>query len=193
METIRHERCEKYLFGCGDTLCGLGCRHGGACVGGLPRALAGAPSVSASTVQPGRSVTFSAGGFGPGSTVTVTDNGVVVGTATADANGVFVLAVTIGSVGTHTLTASGTDANGAPLSVTATVEGVLSGSPDGLLISGPGGSATTGGSTSGTTLTALPRTGSDLVVPGAVSGVALVLMGGTGVVVARRRHTDSLS
>ena len=151
------------------------------------------PSVSASTVQPGRSVTFSAGGFAPGSTVTVTDNGVVVGTATADANGVFVLSVTIGSVGTHTLTASGTDTNGASLSVTATVEGVLSGPPDGLLISGPGGSATSGGSTSGTTLTALPRTGSDLVVPGAVSGVALVLMGGTGVVVARRRHTDSLS
>jgi len=157
------------------------------------------PSVSASTVVSGQSVTFTAGGFAPGSTVTVTDNGVIVGAAGADAHGVFVLSVTIGSVGTHTLTAAGRDASGAPLSVTATVEGTASGgSSDGSLITGPAGSGTSSGTTStgrasGLKPTTLPRTGSDLVVPGAISGVALVLMGGTGVVVARRRRTDSLS
>ena len=137
------------------------------------------PSVSASTVVQGESVTFTAGGFTPGTTVAVMDNGVQVGTATADANGVFVLAVTVANCGANSLTATGVGDNG-PVSVSAAVQGVSCTNP-----------ASTGSGAAGpATATALPRTGSSLAVPGALTGTALVLLGGTAVVVSRRRRED---
>jgi len=136
-------------------------------------------SVSAGTAVQGESVTFTAGGFTPGTTVTVMDNGVQVGTATADANGVFVLAVTVANCGANSLTATGVGANG-PVSVSAAVQGVSCTNP-----------ASTGSGAAGpATATALPRTGNSLAVPGALTGTALVLLGGTAVVVSRRRRED---
>ena len=137
------------------------------------------PSVSASTVVQGESVTFTAGGFTPGTTVAVMDNGVQVGTATADANGVFVLAVTVANCGLNSLTATGVGANG-PVSVSAAVQGVSCTNP-----------ASTGSGAAGpATATALPRTGNSLAVPGAIAGTALIVLGGTAIVVSRRRRED---
>jgi len=138
------------------------------------------PSVSASTVVQGESVTFTAGGFTPGTTVAVMDNGVQVGTATADANGVFVLAVTVANCGANSLTATGVGDNG-PVSVSAAVQGVSCTNPTSTVPSATAGRPTA---------TALPRTGNSLAVPGALTGTALVLLGGTAVVVSRRRRED---
>ena len=137
-------------------------------------------SVSAGTAVQGESVTFTAGGFTPGTTVAVMDNGAQVGTATADANGVFVLAVTVANCGANSLTATGVGDNG-PVSVSAAVQGVSCTNP-----ASTGPSATAGRPTA----TALPRTGNSLAVPGALTGTALVLLGGTAVVVSRRRRED---
>jgi len=137
------------------------------------------PSVSAGTTVQGESVTFTAGGFTPNTTVTVLDNGVPVGTATADANGVFVLAVTVANCGANSLTATGVGDNG-PVSVSAAVQGVCTNPAS------TGTSATAGPATA----TALPRTGNSLAVPGAIAGTALIVLGGTAIVVSRRRRED---
>ena len=88
------------------------------------------PSVGASRVARGATDTFTAGGFATGTTVTVMDNGRVVGTAVAGPNGVFVLTLRIADCGANKLTAAGTGLNGTPFSVAAKVTG-LCGNGDG--------------------------------------------------------------
>jgi len=88
------------------------------------------PSVGASRVARGATDTFTAGGFATSTTVTVMDNGRVVGTAVAGPNGVFVLTLRIADCGANKLTAAGTGLNGTPFSVAAKVTG-LCGNGDG--------------------------------------------------------------
>jgi LPXTG-motif cell wall-anchored protein len=83
-------------------------------------------AVNDSSVTPGQPVTVSAKVFEPGSTVTFTffSAPVVVGTAVADAAGVATLTFDVPSTataGTHTIEASGTGADGLPLTVTTTI------------------------------------------------------------------------
>jgi hypothetical protein len=71
-----------------------------------------------------RSTIFSGGGFLPGSTVMITDNGKLVGTTKADKKGNFRDQVCFGTdaaLGKHTLAGTGTGANGAGRVVTAVV------------------------------------------------------------------------
>src|SRR3954471_16267961 len=56
------------------------------CTGGYPAASC-TPSISATVVRAGHSVTFHGSGFTPGESVQAWVNGVLVGTYTADANG----------------------------------------------------------------------------------------------------------
>ena len=78
---------------------------------------AGAP-----TVEAGQTMTVTGNGWKPGSTVTIllTGSSTPLGTATADANGAFSATVTIPSdtpAGTHTITISGTAADGSARTV----------------------------------------------------------------------------
>lgn len=81
-------------------------------------------TVSRSVVHVGECTVFSGGGFKPHSTVTITDNGKVLGTTQTDRNGNFSYTVcysTDSTLGRHTLTGSGTGANGAARTVSAVV------------------------------------------------------------------------
>lgn len=80
--------------------------------------------VSATRVQAGECVIFSGGGFEPGSEVTIYDNDELVGVTRADKNGDFRYEVCFdvdARPGRHTLKAVGLGADGAPLTLTATV------------------------------------------------------------------------
>lgn len=129
--------------------------------------------VSDTTVVPGEPITISAQVFQPGSTVTFVFESapVTLGTATANANGVATLTVEIPSTATpgpHTITASGTGADGNPLSVVIniTVVGARAGA-------------------------ALPVTGSQGSVPLVRIGAGLLAAGGIAVLMARKRRARS--
>lgn len=127
-------------------------------------------TVSDSTVTPGQSIKAQGCGFRPASTVAVDflSDPVRVGTATAAADGFFSVDVTIpanASRGRHTLEASGVDANGAVLVLSA-----------GLTVTGPGGALPTTGSSSGKALS--------------VAGAGLVVIGAGAVIAARRRRAQ---
>lgn len=97
-----------------------------------------------------------------------------LGSATVDGAGGFSLAVTIPSdisLGAHTITASGTGANGLPANASAavTVVGVEGG---GVGATGP-----------------LPRTGTASTALLTAAGVGLVLIGAFATTAARRRRT----
>lgn len=80
-----------------------------------PNAGHGAGRVDKTRVAPGECVVFSGNGFRPGSTVTVADNGAVVGTAEANASGEFSERVCFGASttpGQHELTGTGPDQGG---------------------------------------------------------------------------------
>lgn len=163
-------------------------------------------SVSSTTVAPGGTVTFTAGGFGPGTPVTVTavrTDGeaagavdlvaagtgrmgaglVVVRSATktfdavADSNGSVSVPVSLGAAGTWTITASGVDADGNPLSVSSTVlvstDAPVAGTPAGS------GSGSNGG--------VLARTGVDSVATTLWVGFGVLVLGGVLVAVASGR------
>lgn len=81
--------------------------------------------VDDATATPGQPVTVSAKTFEPGSTVTFTFSGTGVGTAVADSAGVASLTFDVpagATVGAHTVEASGTGADGFPLTVSTTIE-----------------------------------------------------------------------
>jgi hypothetical protein len=82
------------------------------------------------TVRPGEPVTATASGFQPGSVVTFTLLGDVVGTAIADADGVATITFDMPSdlaPGEYMLVASGVAPDGSPLEVTTTITVVAAG------------------------------------------------------------------
>lgn len=133
------------------------------------------------TPAPGQQVTVSSGAdtFTPGSTVTVTLDGEVVGTVTASGSGAAVVEITApDEPGTYQVVFTGTDDGAAATeSVSITVQGAAAG----------GGTVT---NPRPGVLGALPRTGADAVVPIAASGIALVVAGAGAIVVARRRSSE---
>ena len=135
--------------------------------------------VSSGTVAPGGSVSFTASGFAPGSSVTLSVSGPGTSTSSsvsADGAGTVAQVVTLGSaVGTYTITATGTDGDGNPVSVSSTV-----------LVSADaasGGSGTSAGGTGGT----LARTGVDDVATIAWMAFGVLVLGGVLVAVASGR------
>jgi hypothetical protein len=102
-------------------------------------------TVSDTTVEPGQPVTLSARVFQSGSTVTFTffSAPVVLGTATANSSGVATLTATIPSnatPGTHRIEATGTGADGQPLTVVINIT-VLGAAGSGLPTTGSGSTA----------------------------------------------------
>lgn len=134
-------------------------------------------SISDSTVTRGQTITANVSGFQPGTSGVMTIASSVVrplGSATVDGSGEFSLAVTIPtdiSLGAHTITATGTGANGLPASASAAVTVV---GPEG------GGVGATG---------PLPRTGAASIAPLTAAGVGLVLIGAIAIATVRRRRT----
>jgi hypothetical protein len=142
-------------------------------------------AVSATTVAPGGHVEFSGGGFKSGSKVTIAVNDAVYATdvanqvettaftpgslhlsnaayarpaaATVDATSSFSVEVTLDTVGTNVLTGTGVDATGAERVVSAKV----------VVAKATGTPAVTSGSS-------LPFTGSSVVLPGAIVGLAML-------------------
>ncbi len=131
--------------------------------------------VSDASVTAGQTVTATAEVFEPGSTVTFTftlsSGAVVLGTAVADASGVATLTFVVPSTataGTHTVEASGTGADGLPLTVLTTVE--------------VAGAAAAGG---------LPTTGSSNTMSLTQAALAALVGGGLLVLIANKRRSTS--
>jgi titin len=125
---------------------------------------------SSSTVAPGNKVTVTGTGYAPGSSVSVViySTPQVLTTVVADASGNFTVEVTIPAglaAGSHTLVASGVDANGVLRYVTLPV------------------TVTSAGTAT------LAYTGADVTLP-AIGGLAAVALG-AGLLVARRRSAAS--
>jgi hypothetical protein len=132
-------------------------------------------AVSDGSVEGGQSITVSAQIFQPGTPVSFTlfSAPVVLGTATADANGVATLTATIPAgvaPGTHTIEASGTGANGQPLTVTQSITVA---------------DASTGAGSN------LPSTGSSSTIPMSRVALAGIAGGGLLVLLANRRRTSA--
>jgi hypothetical protein len=142
--------------------------------GPYPPPAEGSGRVSDSRVQAGACVTFSGDGFAPLAPVTVRDNGVVVGTTHADAQGQFSFKVCFAAdvkTGRHLLTGTGEGAGGGSLTVSAVV-----------YVEGVSQSAAGVG-------TGLPRTGFFGAVP-VVAGLLLLVAGSSLLLVrdTRRRQ-----
>lgn len=142
-------------------------------------------SVTDTTPAPGQQITVEVTGLLPFSTVVVEmrSTPVMLGTFTADANGVLRVAVTVpanASFGSHTIVATGVSPSGAP--VTASIPVTVTST---AATTTPGGT----GGTGGTGVTFLPRTGADLAALLTVGG-ALVIAGGAAVRTARRHTAD---
>lgn len=129
--------------------------------------------VSDTTVVPGQSVTASARTFMPGSPVTFTlfSQPITLGTVDANSEGVATITFTMPDVpaGEHTLRASGTGDDGAPLTVDTT-----------LTVVGAGASAR-----------ALPTTGSDGTISTTQVGLAALVVGGLLVLAAQKRRSNA--
>lgn len=135
-------------------------------------------TVSDETLSAGQSFRVRVGGFRPGSTVTFTIDGQVVGTGVADAEGFVDASLTLPaglSPGQHTILASGTGADGRPLIVRRVV--TVNALP---LAAATGSNQSTGsGAGSGSrSKGSLAKTGI-LVVPVAAAGLGLVAIGVT--------------
>lgn len=132
--------------------------------------------ISDTTPTPGQTVDIQARTFVAGSTVTVTLNSepVQLGTAAADGAGVANLSATIPAstpLGAHTIVATGTGADGAPLTLTASIT---------VVAADDGGAGSGSGS--------LPRTGDDSSIPLARIGLALAAAGGVITAIAAKRR-----
>lgn len=142
-------------------------------------------TVSAGTVESGGSVSFSGDGFAAGAELEISvsfDDGSVddLGTVDADDDGAFATEVTLDRSGVAVLSATGADADGGVLTVTAEVR-VLAASSGGA-DDGAGGGDSAGG---------LPRTGADGLGAQVWMGVGLLALGGglVALTVSRRRTT----
>lgn len=142
------------------------------------------------SVPAGSSVTLSGDGYLIGSTVTVAiySTPQVLGHTTADVNGHWELTVALPAGlanGTHTLVASGVDADGNPryLTLPVTVTGGAAAPAAGGSSGGATGGAT--GGSSGGSSGGLAYTGADVALP-AIGGLTALALGG-GLVLAGRR------
>ena len=133
--------------------------------------------VSAGTIAPGGTVTFTAEGFAPGTdvTVSVSNNGAATRVLEADSAGVVSTQFQFANAGRFTITATGVDAAGGPVSVNATVTVAAAAG------SGSGGAAGGGGSS-------LAQTGADNVATIAWVAFGVVILGGALVAVATGRR-----
>ena len=145
-----------------------------AVAGPYPPPVAAGGEVSASRIKLPGCTTFTGHGFAHGTTVTVTDDGRVVGTTKTDAEGRFSLRVCFdvnARVGCHTLVGTGLGVDGRPASVSATV--CITG-----LAEGPGGGEPGGG---------IPFTG--FAATGvALGGIGLVAAGSAILLLMEKRH-----
>lgn len=145
-------------------------------------------TVSAGTVESGGSVSFSGDGFAAGAELEISvsfDDGSVddLGTVDADDDGAFATEVTLDRSGVAVLSATGADADGGVLTVTAEVRVLAASSgDDGADDDGAGGGDSAGG---------LPRTGADGLGAQVWMGVGLLALGGglVALTVSRRRTT----
>jgi hypothetical protein len=142
----------------------------------------GGLAVSTSEASPGAEVTISGGGYAPNSDVTVTFESVpvVLAVVRADASGQFSARVRIpvdATPGTHTLRATGVDAQGRPRVLSATINVTGGQAP-------PAG--TTSGGGAGSHRGALVRTGPATVVPVSIAGAALIAAGALLLLQVRR-------
>lgn len=144
-------------------------------------------TVSDTNPDPGEPFTFSAAGFEPGSEVTITVNtddatvapaSMTAQTVTADSTGVAAASITIDVEGTYTITASGTGADGQPLTVSETV--VVGDGTAGSGVVSDGGEA-------------LPRTGADGITVQLWVGIGLLGLGAglVALTVSRRRASTT--
>ena len=125
-------------------------------------------------------VTLTAEGFGPGTTVTFSYNP-TLGTAVANASGVATLVATFPASlagKSVTVTATGVDASGKPATATTVVS----------FTGGSGGGGTSGGGTSGGS--GLAFTGSDTSSVAVRVGALVLVLGVALVLVARNRRND---
>jgi hypothetical protein len=130
-------------------------------------------TISDTTPTPGQTVDITARTYQGDVTFTMNSEPVVLGTAASDPSGVARLSATIpanAALGTHTLVATGTGADGAPLTLTLSFTVVA-------------GDGTAGGAAG-----ALPRTGDDSSLPLARIGLALAAAGGVITAVAAKRR-----
>jgi len=135
-------------------------------------------TISDTTPTPGQTISIEGRTFATGSTATVTlfSDPVVLGSAIADAAGVFALQATIPAdtpLGAHTITAQGTAPDGSPLSLSVSLTVVPA--------QGAGAGA---GNGSGN----LPRTGSDSSIPLAKLGLGMLAIGGIATAIAAKRR-----
>lgn len=145
----------------------------------LPAQYQGSATFSANvtTAAPGSTIVYTGTGWPPNSTVTISINGTVVGSAQTDASGKFTFSYTVPANATGTITAS---AGCGSFSISNNV-----------LVTGGGtntGNQNTGNQSTTTGGTTLPTTGSDAA---GLAQVALLLLavGGLFVLLARRRST----
>ena len=140
-------------------------------------------TVTASTSTPtaGGSITLTAKGFGPETTVqfSVESTPQALGSAVANSSGVATLTTTLPanlSAGAHTIRAVGTDPSGAPLNVTTTIT-----------VAAAGATTTTTAAASPTGLAATGSSSAGLVR----IGVVIAVLGGL-LLLAGKRQTESV-
>lgn len=138
-------------------------------------------TVSDDTLVAGQSFTATARGFRPGTLVTFTIDGVVLGTAIADAQGVASATLTIPAgigAGRRTLVATGIGADGRPLVLSLVITIAAAGGTGDDADDGEDGTGSSGTSGSGGSKGdgSLAKTGA-VVVPTTVVGVGLVASG----------------
>jgi hypothetical protein len=135
-----------------------------------------ASGTNTSTVAAGHSAHFAAGGFKPGSSVTVTVSDGRSFSLVAGGGGAVAENISFASAGTYTITASGVDAGGHARTVSSTV------TVSGALVASAATTSNTGG---------LPFTGMEVGAVAAL-GAATLLGGATVRVVARRRGAQTV-
>lgn len=135
-------------------------------------------TIDDSTPTPGQGVTIGSGTYIPGSTVEISlsSTPVTLGTPTAADNGEVSLATTIPAdttLGTHTITATGTTEAG-PLTQSITIEVVGAEGVTAPVTDDPGSS--------------LPKTGSDTTMPLVRAAALLLAVGGMLLLATKRRR-----
>jgi LPXTG-motif cell wall-anchored protein len=137
-------------------------------------------TISDTTPTPGQTVTIEGRTFATGSTATVTlfSEPVGLGSAIADAAGVFALQATIPAdtpLGHHTITAQGTAPDGSPLSLSVSL----------TVVPAQAGAGAGNGNGNGN---GLPRTGNDSSIPLAKLGLGMLAIGGIATAIAAKRR-----
>ena len=145
------------------------------------------PSAGATdtTVVAGESTTICGEGWEPGSVVTLTFRGEVLGTADVDENGEFCATVTVPEgtpPGDYVLGIAGFGADGEPRNVSLRI--VVAGAGSGPTVPDTDTDGGVGGTGDG-----LADTGGSFTVGSAVIALVSFMLGGTALAIARRRRT----